>query len=145
MSKKTTNPIEDDFSQSVRDSFDGWIQRVEKGRGMNDGFADLVALLPQGLMPIELKIGSVIDNILWSDEVRPSQISWHHKLANEGGTSMFLVGVWSGDRWRAYAFDGSLARHWDLTGFEVGQTCFEIDMNNLYQSLSDFVFEQLEN
>ena len=32
MAKKTTNPIESDFSAAVQDAFGGWCQRVERGR-----------------------------------------------------------------------------------------------------------------
>lgn len=145
MAKKTTNPIESDFSAAVQDAFNGWCQRVERGRGMRDGFPDLVFLLPQGLQLCELKIGSLIDGVVWSDEVRPSQIQFHHELADNGGQSFFLVGVWCGDNWRAFAFDGAVARHWETTGFVVGETCFEIDMNNLYDSLSEYVYRELES
>lgn len=156
MAKKTQNinPIEDDFSACVRKAFGGWVERVEKARGTTDGFPDLVMLLPSGFELCELKIGSVIDGVLWSHEVRPSQIRFHHDLANKGGKSFFLVGCWIGGEsrnldvpanWTAYAFDGCLARHWHDTGFAVGETCFEIDMSNLYDSLTDYVYNQLEN
>lgn len=148
-------PIEEDFSAAVRKAFgNGWIERIEKGRGTSEGMPDLVMLLPSGLELCELKCGSVIDGVLWSKEVRPAQIRLHTDLANKGGKSFFLVGVWQGGEskrvddpanWRAYAFDSVLARHWDEVGYEVGQTCFEIDMGDLYNSLADFVFEQLES
>jgi len=142
---KKTNPIESDFSAAVQDAFDGWSQRVERGRGMRDGFPDLVFLMPSGLELCELKIGSLIDDVLWSEEVRPSQIQFHHELADHGGQSFFLVGVWCGDKWRAFAFDGSVARHWEMTGYVPGETCFEIDMDNLFDSLSEYVYRELEN
>lgn len=153
-SQKTLSPIEADFSAAVRKAFDGWIERIEKARGTSEGMPDLVMLLPSGLELCELKIGSVVDGVLWPCEVRPSQIRLHHDLANKGGKSFFLAGVWVGGNsnrvddpanWKAYAFDGSIARFWDEVGYEVGQTCFEIDMDDLYNSLADFVFEQLEN
>lgn len=142
---KNINPIEADYSKFIRDNFDGWVERVERGRGMNDGYPDLSMLLPSGLELVELKVGSVVDGVLWCEEVRPSQISFHHRLADNGGRSFFLVGVWVGDGWRSFAFDGTLARHWETTGYRVGDTCFEIDNRNLFESLTDFVYEQLEN
>lgn len=142
---KKIQPNEHDFRNAVLDAFNGWVKRVEKARGMGDGFPDLVLLLPSGLALCELKIGTIEDNILWTKEVRPSQIQFHRELANAGGQSFFLVGVWCGDHWRAFAFDGVSARQWEMTGFEVGQTCFEIDMSNLYESLTEYVFEQLES
>lgn len=153
MNKKTINPIEENFSHAVRSAFNGWVERVEKARGTTDGFPDLVFLMPSGFELCELKTASLIDGVLWSDEVRPSQIRFHHDLANHGGKSFFLAGVWVGGEsnrfddpanWKAFAFDGLIARHWEETGFEVGQTCFEIDLDNLNQSLADFIFEQLE-
>lgn len=134
---------EDQFSLAFRDAFSGWIERVEKARGMTDGFPDLVALLPSGILPIELKVGSVIDGILWSDEVRPSQIRWHHNFSTHGGTSIFVVGVWSGNEWQAYAFDGMLARFWESTGFKIGDVAYQLDMSNLNESLTNFLFDQL--
>jgi hypothetical protein len=154
MSKKTNAPIEDDFSAAVRKAYSGWIERVEKAKGTTEGFPDLVLLMPSGLELAELKVGSVIDGVLWCNEVRPSQIRFHTDLANKGGRSFFLAGVWKGgesrkfnepSNWSAYAFDSILARHWHETGFKVGETAFEIDMMDLNQSLTDFVFEQLEN
>jgi len=147
MAKKThkINPTEDDFSHAVRDAFDGWTNRLEKGRGTQEGLPDLCILLPSGLEMAELKVGSLIDGVLWTEEVRPSQIAWHRELADHGGRSFFLVGVWCGDHWRAFAFDGISARYWETTGYKVGETCFEIDMNNLYYSLTEYVYRELES
>lgn len=141
---KKIQPNESDFSRIIRDSFDGWVERVEPGRGSNPGFPDLIALLPSGLEFIELKCATVEDGVLWPSEIRPAQIAWHKRIADSGYRSLFLCGVWMGDRFAAYAFDGLSAAHYETTGFRIGETCFEIDMNNLYDSLSDYVFEQLE-
>lgn len=151
---KTINPIESHFSSAVQSAFGGWVERVEKARGTTDGFPDLVFLMPSGFELCELKTASIVDNILWTDQVRPSQIRFHHDLALNGGRSFFMAGVWVGgestrvddpENWRAYCFDGMAAKYWETTGYEINQTCFEVDMMNLADSLADYIFEQLEN
>lgn len=142
---KTTNPIEADFSRWLRDNFDGWIERVEIARGMNPGYPDVTLLLPQGWQLVELKIATVEDGVLWPYDVRASQIQFHHSVAKHGGVSFFLCGVWCGDHWDVYSFDGASAKFWESTGFIIGETCFKIDTSDLYRSLTDYVYEQLEN
>lgn len=153
MTKTRKHPIEENFSRAFRDSFDGWIERIEKGRGTTDGMPDLVCLMPSGFEMVEVKVGSIVDGVLWTEEVRPSQIRLHTDLANHGGRSIFVVGCWVGgenprfddpDNWRCFAFDGVIARHWSETGFKIGEVAFELDMSDLKQSLADFIYDQME-
>lgn len=136
---------EDDFSKFLRVNFKGWIERVEIARGMHPGYPDISALLAQGMFNIELKVGTTKNGTLWPKEVRPSQIQWHKRLADEGGSSFFLVGVADGKSWKAYAFDGVLARFWDTVGYKIGEQAIEIDTKDLFGSLSSYVSDYLEN
>lgn len=117
MAKHKIQPNEHDFRRWFLSEFDGWCDRVEIAMGMNPGFPDLLTMLDVGLVPIELKIASLSDGRLWSKEIRPAQIAWHHRfyLDNRGRQPLSLIvfGVWSSDRWRVFAVEGCFADRWE--------------------------------
>ena len=138
-------PNEQKFNKWFRKNYDGWCKRVEPAMGMDPGFPDLVCLTPSGAIFCELKIGSIVDDVLWCSEVRPSQIAWHTELANAGGMSCFAVGVWQDGQWRVFLFDGVFASQWETSGFELGFEAHEIENPaKLYDGVAEFVADYLE-
>lgn len=132
-------PNEHDFRNWFLDNFDGWCDRVEIALGMNPGFPDLLAMLDIGLVPIELKIACLDDGRLWSKEVRPSQIAWHRRFYHDNRgrqpLSLFLFGVWSTDRWRAFAVEGCFADRWK-DGFPLSDPpLVELSARDITESL----------
>lgn len=146
---KKIQPNEHDFRKWFIANYDGWCQRVEIAPGMNPGFPDLLLLTPSGLIPCELKIGTLSDDVLWSSEIRPSQISWHTNIALAGGTSMFAIGIWSQQssdvgHWRVFLVDGVYSNQWEEKGFTIGLEAIEINFENLVEEITEFVFDYLE-
>lgn len=140
---KKIQPAEKEFSKWFRQNFDGWCERVEPSLGVASGFPDLLCLMPSGLLPVELKIGSLIDGVVWSSEIRPSQISWHRNFANKGGSSCVAVGVWQG-RWRLFMVNGVDCSVWNSEGFPEASLAIEIDAKNLFASLAEYQNDYLE-
>lgn len=70
----------------------GWAERYEPRRGSGVGIAD-IQLLVDRLVPIELKIAEVRNGVLYSDDIRGSQIGWHTRLNKFGCSSYFIWGV----------------------------------------------------
>lgn len=71
-----------------------WSTSVEYAVGGDDGCADMFLKVdPVGLVPCEMKIGSVVGDRLKLKNVRPSQTGWHRDYRDHGGRSFFLVGV----------------------------------------------------
>jgi len=134
-------PTEADFSKWFRKNYKGWCERVEPAMGMNPGFPDLLALTPATLLPIELKIGTIEDDVLWCSEIRPTQIAWHRNFANHGSESVFVIGVWNG-KWLPYIFDGTLAANWDRTGFKIGVEAHPL-IGDLETSVASFMSDTM--
>jgi hypothetical protein len=145
MAKKTINPSERDFQNWFKSNWSGWLTQLHPGQGSDVGVPDLILGVSSGLLPVEVKIGSVDDQgLVWTCAVRPAQIRWHTNLADHGYNSILLIGCWQGDGWKVIAVDASLSRFWDVCGFKLGETAFELDPSNLFDSLNEFVFRQLE-
>lgn len=143
--RKQIQPTEREFQTWFKSNWSGWLTQLHPGAGSDVGIPDLLLGCSSGLLPAEIKIGSVDDGILWTSAVRPAQLQWHTRLANHGFNSILIVGVWQGDKWKVYAVDSINARFWDSVGFRIGHVAFEIDPANLFDSLNDFLFEQVEN
>lgn len=137
---KKIQPNEKDFSKWFRNNYQGWVERVEPALGVNPGFPDLLCLTPTGLLPVELKIGTVEDGVLWTSEIRPAQIAWHRNFADAGAESIFVVGVWQGE-WKAFVFDGTKAPQWHLEGFRIGVDAFPLSdsREGLETALAGFI------
>ncbi len=142
---------ERDFQKFIKTNWSGFLSQLHPSPlgGSDIGIPDLLLGASFGLLPCELKIGSISDNVLSVSEVRPSQISWHRRLAKAGFESIFLVGVWAGGEkgkpndassWRAYAIDGDMMEDWD-NGFEIEIDAFEINTNSLMNEIDNFVFD----
>lgn len=104
--------MEIDFKHWLRSGF-VWSNQVEYGRGGQDGFPDVVALVRNEMLPIECKTG-VIKNGLWKIDkhpILPSQVKWHYEYAAAGGVSCIAIGWYS-----------EIRRTWEMLmvpGFQV--------------------------
>ena len=108
----------------------GWVERYEPRRGTGVGIADiqlLVSLPLSGftsnniaqLIPVELKIAEVKNGILYSDDIRPSQIGWHTRLNKFGHKSFFIWGVMGAKVEAMYIGDVRATKGWK-DGIDVG-------------------------
>lgn len=129
-------PTERDFQRAVIAAYNGVISQIDAGVGTTVGFPDTVALTDWGWLPLELKVGTIAEGVLWCSEVRASQIRWHDRANSEGGVTAFLVGVWFGDRWRVFLINSTIIEQYDTTGFKLEQEAIELDMQNLYTTMS---------
>ena len=137
-------PDERAFQKWVKQNFLGWQTQLHPGLGSDVGIPDLLLLTPSGYLPVEIKIGMIEDGILWSKEIRPAQIKWHTGVANAGGDSIFLIGVWSGSYWRAFVVSGADCRLWDNPGYKIGIDAIEINPDSLTTGIYDYVYDVLE-
>lgn len=104
-----------------------WSMTVEPALGTGDGMPD-VLFLPSpgaGLLLAELKVGTIRDEVLYPEKVRPSQIYFMRDLQKSGGASMIITGVWFEEEgeWRAWILGSSqwrLASRWK-GGWELDQ------------------------
>jgi hypothetical protein len=140
--KMTKANSEAAFSKFVCDNYDLWHERIEPSRGMHVGIPDLLLMTHDfGIVPTELKIGTLSDNRLWTSEVRPAQIQWHNNFAlknqETGAMSAFLVGVPSGKAWRVFAFNGLLANQWE-DGYSP-EDIVELNTVDLATAFNEFV------
>lgn len=151
MAKKTQNiqPDERAFQTWFKENFVGWKSQVHPGLSADPGLPDLLLLLNTGnVTPCELKIGSVSEEdgklVLWTKEVRASQIRWHSTLANSGGISLLVCGVWGLNGWRVFSINAAIAKQWHETGFEIGVDAIEIAPDDLLEGLTSFVVDWVE-
>lgn len=82
-----------------------WGENVHPSSGMKSGIPDTLFMVGDCLLPIEMKIGTVVDCRLLVEDIRPSQRRWHLKYYNAGGTSRILVGVPKPTGWEIYEID----------------------------------------
>lgn len=137
---------ERDFQTWIKKQFDSagvFYSQCHPGLSADSGLPDLFVLCDVGLIPVELKIGTVEDGKrLWTSSVRPSQVRWHSALNSAGGCSVLLVGVWCGDRWQTACVDALYITQFE-DGFEFGQECEWLDHESLATALNDFVDESV--
>lgn len=119
------------FQNFIKDcikSEGGWVTQLHPGMGSDFGIPDLMTAVESvGLLPLELKIGSIEENrTVWSSTIRPSQIRWHTELTGHGYLSAVLIGVPLGKTWRVFAVDGLKANK-AKDGFVIGEDAVEID------------------
>ena len=137
------NP-ETQFKRAVIDSYDGFVSRIEYGRGGDSGFPDLVLGTIDGWLPAEVKIGTIEDGVLWTSNIRPSQLKFARESSAAGFPSIFLVGVQETARWRCFVFNSVLANQFDSIGFAIGKECIELDMNNLSDEIDNFIVREFD-
>lgn len=144
---KTIQPDERAFQTWFKNNFLDWNSQVHPGLSADPGLPDLLCLISDRIVPLELKIGSIeLDehqHVIWSKEVRPSQIRWHTSLSVAGGFSALIIGVWAGTSWRVFAVNSCLAKQWHTKGFEIGPEAIEINPDDLVNGLADFMFSEL--
>lgn len=137
----TKQPLEEDFRKDFIKQYTGWIERIEPGLGMNPGIPDLIAMTDIGLVWIELKVGSLVENVLYTEEIRPAQVSWHFRFhnKNKGRCPVTLVatGVWTGKSWRVFVIEGDKIMNWE-EGFET-HNLKELRFQELTEDLETFV------
>lgn len=132
--------LERKFQKFVKTKWNGYSIQLHPGIGSDVGIPDLFLGYSSGLIPCELKIGSLSDNFLRTTEVRPSQIAWHFRHANAGYESIFLVGVPQPENnWRLFVIDGLTIQGWDSDGFEINKDTFEINIQNFQSEIEDFI------
>jgi len=105
---------ESEFKQWFRKQWLGWVESYEPRRGSGVGIPDLQIVAGGRIVPIELKIGTIKDGVLYPREVRPVQIAWHRKLNDAGIASILLIGVYDlvADDFVACAVDAQYMRNW---------------------------------
>lgn len=88
--------LERQFKLWIRKKWSGWLNSYEPRRGSTIGIPDIQVLAKGVLVPIELKVGVLLGEVLRTKDVRASQINWHNKFSEAGGMSLFMVGVGEG-------------------------------------------------
>lgn len=82
---------ETEYKRQLRKIVGGWSEVYETRSGGGVGYPDLQFLLGGVLIPVEIKVGEVVGDVLRSSEIRGSQIAWHHNFKKAGGVSVILV------------------------------------------------------
>ena len=88
--------LERQFKLWIKKNWSGWLNSYEPRRGATIGIPDIQVLVKGTLVPIELKAGVLVGEVLKTKKVRASQINWHHKFSEAGGMSLVMVGVGEG-------------------------------------------------
>lgn len=127
MSKMNERAFQNFIKDKIK-SEGGFVTQIHPGIGSDSGLPDLMTGLDSiGLLPMELKIGTINDTrTIKCSAIRPSQIRWHTELTSHGYLSSILIGVSTGKTWRIFVVSGihaSNVRH----GFIIGNDAKEID------------------
>jgi hypothetical protein len=99
---KVVGKSERDYQREIISQFPGWAEGFHPALGSNTGIPDTMFLWKGSLVPIELKIGEIVEGVLNVRKIRPSQIRWAKKFANNGGKSSFVCGVIIDDSWNSF-------------------------------------------
>lgn len=114
---------ESQFKIWFRKTWTGWVESYEPRRGSGVGIPDLQIVVDGHILPVELKVGKVVDGALVVNEVRPDQIGWHRRLIDAGVASIFLVGVGTGSKPdQVFAVSPKAILSW-----KIGIDLFEVD------------------
>ena len=98
-----------------------WSEAYEPGIGSGTGYPDLQLMCPvtKRLLPVELKIGSVLGGVVYPKEVRGPQTVWHREFWRAGGTSICMIGVEEEKNgWSSYVVEGPRLKDWEA-GWKV--------------------------
>jgi hypothetical protein len=85
---------ETEYKKQLRTVFGGWSEAYEPGFGSGTGYPDLQFRIDRyGLIPIEIKKGSIHTkkDVIKSNSIRPSQMSWHDEFLKSDGISFIFV------------------------------------------------------
>lgn len=124
--------LERDFKRWCRNILGRWNCAIEPALGADLGVPDLMVLRGGLLLPIELKVGEIVDGRLFPRKVRPDQIQFMEGLMRAGGECCFVVGVYDGE-WKGFGTRNCRARN--LSTWKKG---FDIDAYTVLSSTSDF-------
>lgn len=133
------------FQNFVKDTIraeGGWYSQLHPGLSSDVGIPDLLtAVDSMGILPVELKIGSIeAGNLLWSSAIRPTQIAWHTRLTQHGYLSCIMIGVPEGKTWRVFAIDGMDANK-VRDGFIIDKDATEIDPRFFLEELNQWAID----
>lgn len=137
------NP-ETHFKRAVIDSYDGFVSRIEYGRGGDPGVPDLLLGTIDGWLPAEVKVGTIEDGVLWTSKIRPSQLKFARESSAAGFPAIFLVGIQDATKWRCFVFNAVLANQFDSIGFAIDKDCIELHMNNLAEEIDNFIVREFD-
>ena len=113
--------LEQTIRNTFRDRWDGWLESYQPGLGGGAGIPDTQIMAhPPVLIPIELKRGTLINGRLFSDKIRPVQVSWHTRLAAAGGKSYFLIGAMDAGMLKLFMSEAMLVLATRESGLLVG-------------------------
>lgn len=139
--KKLERELQNFIKDTIR-SQGGYFSQLHPGLGSDLGIPDLlIGVDSVGILPAEIKIGSIEGKELTSSKVRLSQEMWHQKVDDHGYFSCFLIGVptiiGKKKSWDIYAVPGSYANIIN-DGIKVGYHAYKISNSDLVLSLSNF-------
>jgi hypothetical protein len=118
--------VESDLRSDFRMRWSGWLETYEHARGGGAGIPDVQILVDRLLVPIELKRAELVGNRLFSDTIRPAQISWHFRFQESGGLSFFMFGMVVGGRINHYLAPALVVKEHRTTGLILEKHCFKI-------------------
>lgn len=126
---------------------DHWSEVYETRSGSGLGYPDLQFLVQKRLIGVEVKVGMIGDKgtdiaMLYPQEIRGTQISWHDKFMKAGGKSYIVVccgGPGAKTKFEAWAIP-SVAREvtskW-LDGYPLSQCIQWVDRGQPVIDLAD--------
>ena len=96
----------------IRSRWSDWLESYEPRRGGGTGIADLQIIVDERLVPMELKVGVIKKETLFTKEVRGAQTEWHRRLNAAGVRSVFLIGARSDENGslRIFVVNGRFCR-----------------------------------
>lgn len=124
----------------------GWGGRYEPSMGSDIGYADTQLLIRQ-LVPFEFKMATIgINDKLYSDTIRPSQIGWHERLNRFGQCTFFLWGIKVERGYRVYQSETG-AGGLDVMGWEGGIPLYrlkQVDDRLMARDVYSYSLERIE-
>ena len=89
--------LEREFQNFIKDTLKaegGYFSQLHPGMGSDLGIPDLLLAVDSvGILPTELKVGTIDGDELTSSNVRIGQVIWHEKITDHGYLSCVLIGV----------------------------------------------------
>jgi hypothetical protein len=114
------------YKRKFRANYPLWSECYEPAMGSGTGYPDIQVLSPlNNLLPIELKLGKLVEGRIFPSEVRPDQVVWHHNFSRAGGKAVLAIGYEEqigSNKWHTFAVPGSEVIDW-RAGYDVHR-CF---------------------
>lgn len=82
-----------------------WGENVHPSMGMKAGFPDVLLMASGLVVPIEVKLGRLVDTGLKVSEIRPAQVRWSNRFTMNGGKCGLIVGIKNHEAKTNYADD----------------------------------------